>query len=109
MLFPTVARVLRRSVAIRTQSLASMETTPVSHITQSAAASTAFSEMATPKLPIVPSGVAQKICGDHSVSKTAPSGRIKLIAVASQIQCLVVALARRIEVKIHAATQTIEL
>jgi len=39
---------------------------------------------------------------------SAPKGRTKLNAVATQIQYFVVALARRIDVNAHAAEETIE-
>jgi len=39
---------------------------------------------------------------------SAPEGRTKSIAVATQIQYFVVALARRIDVNAHAADPTIE-
>ena len=81
----------------------------MSQIAQSAVASGAFSEIATPTSPIPASGVAQEIYGAQSVSNTAPGGKMKFSAVANHIQCFVVALPSGIDVNSQAADQTIEL
>src|SRR5258705_466128 len=104
-----IAWALRCSVAIRAQSLASMKVAPINQIAQSTAASASFSETATPRPPITLIGFAQEIYGAQSVSNTAPSGKMKLSPVANQIQCFVVALPPGIDVKAHAANQTMEL
>ena len=54
------------------------------------------------------SGVAQERCDVQNLSTIAPRGKIKLSAVATQIQYLVVALPRGSDVKTQAATQTSE-
>ena len=55
---------------------------------------------------MAPSGYAQVKCGAQSLSISAPVGTKKLKAVATQIQYLVVALARRVEVSGQAAAAT---
>jgi len=58
--------------------------------------------------PTTPSGVAHERCDIQNLSKNAPIGKIKLSAAATQIQYLVVALPRGIDVKTKAASQTSE-
>jgi hypothetical protein len=58
--------------------------------------------------PITASGLAHVKRGAQSLSMSAPEGRTKLNAVATQIQYFVVALAPRIDVNVHAAEATIE-
>lgn len=57
---------------------------------------------------MTPSGVAHEKCDVHNLSTTAPTGKMKLTAVATQIQYLMVALPRGIDVKTKAANQTSE-
>jgi len=57
---------------------------------------------------MAPSGLAHVKCGAQSLSMSAPEGTMKLNAVATQIQYLVVALARRNDVSTHAVEATIE-
>ena len=58
--------------------------------------------------PMAPSGVAHLKCGAQSLSITAPTGMMKLSAVATHIQHFVVALAPRIVVSSHAAAPTMD-
>src|ERR1700743_1728407 len=58
--------------------------------------------------PIAARGYAQVKCAPQSLSISAPEGTKKLNAVATQIQYLVVALARSVEVSAHAAAATME-
>src|SRR5580704_2262115 len=92
---------------MRVISRASMKTTPVS---QAIARMTAGRPCVISQMgpPIAPRGYAQGKCGAQSLSMNAPVGRTKLKAVPIQIQYLVVALARIVEVSVHAAAATIE-
>ena len=58
--------------------------------------------------PMMLSGLAHARCGANNLSTTAPTGKMKLSEVASQIQYLVVAVPRGMEVRTQAASQTIE-
>jgi len=58
--------------------------------------------------PTMPRGVAHERCDVQNLSTNAPIGKMKLSAVATQIQYLVVALPRGIDVKTKAADQTSE-
>ncbi len=58
--------------------------------------------------PMAPRGVAHVKCGAQNLSMSAPEGRAKFNAVATQIQYFVVALARRVEVSAQAAEATID-
>jgi len=58
--------------------------------------------------PMMLRGVAQEKCDVQNLSTTAPSGKMKLSAVATKIQYLVMALTRGIDVKTKAANQTSE-
>ena len=55
-----------------------------------------------------PTGLAHVKCGAQTLSMSAPEKTMKLNAVATQIQYLVVALARRNDVSTHATEPTIE-
>jgi len=84
-----------------------MEKAPVIHMTPRIMAVRPYVISHTGS-PIAPSGLAHVKCGAQSLSMSAPEGRTKLNAVATQIQYFVVALARRIDVNAHAAEPTIE-
>src|ERR1700742_902654 len=58
--------------------------------------------------PIAPIGLAHAKCVAQNLSMSAPDGKTKLNAAATQIQYFVVALARRTDVSAHAAEATID-
>jgi len=60
------------------------------------------------KSPMMPNGVAHERWDDQNLSRTAPTGRMKLSEVATQIQYFVVALPPRMDVRAQAANPTIE-
>src|SRR5258706_5247290 len=102
-----MAEALRRSARIRKQSRVIIKVAPSNHTNESITA-TRPREMVFAKSPIMPSGAAHERWDAQSLSATAPTGRTKLSAVATQIQYFVVALPPRMEVRDHAAIPTIE-
>jgi hypothetical protein len=90
---------------MRSQSLVSITTAPSNHTN---AITVAFLATPNPTSPIRPIGLAHESCCAQSRSITAPSGKKKLNAVATQIQYFAVALPLRSDVRTHAALQAIE-
>src|SRR5580658_1403358 len=97
----------RRSLRMREINRISIDKAPVIHITPRITAVRPCVISHTGP-PIAPSGLAHAKCGAQSLSMRAPEGTMKLNMVATQIQYLVVALARRNDVSAHAAEATIE-
>jgi hypothetical protein len=58
--------------------------------------------------PMMLSGAAHERWDAQNLSRTAPSGKMKLSDVATQIQYFVVELPRPIDVRTQAVSQTIE-
>src|ERR1700691_2432930 len=104
---PSCTFAARRSLRMREINRMSIEKAPVIHITPTITAVRPC-VMSHTGSPIAASGLAHVRCGAQSLSMSAPDGTMKLNAVATQIQYLVVALARRNDVSTHAAEATIE-
>jgi hypothetical protein len=97
----------RLSLRMREMNRPSIKKAPVTQVTPS---TTAIRPRVITQtgLPITSSGLAHVKWDAQTLSTSAPEGKTRLNAVATQIQYFVVALARRTDVKAHVIEATIE-